>query len=83
MDKNFGVIFSFWDRLFGTQWTGYDEYPPTGIGDAGFPHERSVAGLRIVTNYIWQMIYPFKVIGSRVRGKHAAAAQHVPSEEVH
>lgn len=82
MDKNFAVIFSFWDRLFGTQWTNYDEYPPTGIGDTGFPHERSVAGLRIVTNYIWQMIYPFKVIWSRVRSRHEAVTPLEPREEL-
>lgn len=83
MDKNFAVIFSFWDRLFGTQWTGYDEYPPTGIGDAGFPHERSVAGLRIVTNYIWQTLYPFQVIYSRVLGKREPSVPHDAREEVH
>ncbi len=84
MDKNFGVIFSFWDRLFGTQWPGHDEYPPTGIADAAFPHERSVAGLRVVTNYIRQMLYPFRVIGSRVRGKREPLIiRQAPGEEIH
>lgn len=83
LDKNFGVIFSFWDRMFGTQWPGYDEYPPTGISDAGFPHERSVAGLRVVTNYIRQMLYPFRVIGSRVRGKREALIRQEPGEKIH
>ncbi len=71
MDKNFAVIFSFWDRLFGTQWTGYDEYPPTGVADDRFPTERSVGGLRIITNYLRQLAYPFKVIwsGSRCTGR--------------
>jgi sterol desaturase/sphingolipid hydroxylase (fatty acid hydroxylase superfamily) len=66
-DKNFGVLFSIWDRLFGTQWAGYDDYPLTGVDDAAFPHERSVGGLRVVTNYLWQLAYPFQKIwaGSR------------------
>jgi sterol desaturase/sphingolipid hydroxylase (fatty acid hydroxylase superfamily) len=76
-DKNFAVIFSFWDRLFGTQWTNYDEYPPTGVDDARFPHEQSVGGLRIITNYLWQLAYPFQMIwsGSRCRG-HEDAGQN-------
>jgi sterol desaturase/sphingolipid hydroxylase (fatty acid hydroxylase superfamily) len=70
-DRNFAVLFSFWDRLFGTQWTRYDEYPRTGVQDAGFPHERSVSGLGVVTNYLRQLAYPFVVIGSRIRHRGA------------
>jgi len=68
MDKNFAVLFSFWDRLFGTQWTNYDDYPTTGVTDAGFPHERSVGGLSIVTNYFWQLVYPFQKVWDGFRG---------------
>ena len=75
MDKNFAVIFSFWDRLFGTQWTHYDEYPPTGVDDAMFPHEQSASGTRIITNYIKQIIYPFWMIFTGRRcGDHTAEA---------
>ncbi len=58
VDKNFGVIFSFWDRLFGTQYTGYDEYPETGIHDKKFPIETSVKGLALLTTPIRQNLYP-------------------------
>lgn len=35
-DKNFGILFSFWDALFGTAyWPAKDEWPPTGV--AGTP----------------------------------------------
>ncbi len=61
-DKNFAVIFCIWDRIFGTQWTNYDDYPPTGVDDDRFPHERSVSGLRIITNYLKQLAYPFIII---------------------
>ena len=31
-DKNFGILFSFWDRLFGTAYTPtHDDWPSTGI----------------------------------------------------
>jgi sterol desaturase/sphingolipid hydroxylase (fatty acid hydroxylase superfamily) len=43
-DTNFGVIFSVWDRLFGTVYRGPIEYPPTGIADRSFPGERGSAG---------------------------------------
>lgn len=68
-DKNFAVIFSVWDRLFGTQWTRYDEYPDTGITDDGFPHEQDVHGIKILTNYLRQMAYPFHVLWRAAHGK--------------
>lgn len=70
-DKNFGVIFSFWDRLFGTQYTGYDEYPETGIRDKDFPLERSVGGLSLILTPLKQNLYPlgaiFKMMVSPLR----------------
>lgn len=79
MDKNFAVLFSFWDRLFGTQWTNYEEYPTTGIDDAVFPHEKSVGGLRIITNYLWQLAYPFQKIWA---GEHRARDTESVADEV-
>ncbi len=72
-DKNFAVLFSIWDRLFGTQWTRYDEYPQTGVDDASFPHEQSVGGIRVVTNYLHQLVYPFAVICRVSKGRPTSA----------
>jgi glycosyltransferase involved in cell wall biosynthesis/sterol desaturase/sphingolipid hydroxylase (fatty acid hydroxylase superfamily) len=80
-DKNFGVLFSFWDRLFGTQWTGYDDYPETGIDDARFPHEQSVGGVRIITNYLNQLLYPFIMIGKRAMDRPAQTHDTVSAYE--
>ncbi len=58
-DKNFGVLFSFWDRLFGTLYKPAEEYPKTGLPDEQFPVDggsRSVTPLRGV---LVQMVYPF------------------------
>ncbi len=40
-DKNFGVVFTIWDRIFGTLYKNYDEYPETGVADEFFPWERA------------------------------------------
>jgi sterol desaturase/sphingolipid hydroxylase (fatty acid hydroxylase superfamily) len=80
-DKNFAVLFSFWDRLFGTQWPNYNEYPETGVDDAGFPHEQSVGRLRILSTYLRQLAYPFQVIWSGSHNGRDASARRADGEE--
>ncbi len=58
-DKNFGVMFSIWDRMFGTHYHGENEYPDTGIADHHFPFEKSIKGLDLILNPVRQHIYPF------------------------
>ena len=60
-DKNFGLTFSIWDHLFGTQYRGYDEYPDTGI-EEDFPVEQNQGPLRAVPA---QLIYPFRALFRR------------------
>ncbi len=60
-DKNFGLTFSIWDHLFGTQFRGYDEYPDTGI-EEDFPVQQNQGPLRAVPV---QLIYPFRVLFRR------------------
>jgi sterol desaturase/sphingolipid hydroxylase (fatty acid hydroxylase superfamily) len=71
-DQNFGILFSFWDRLFGTQWRHHDEYPDTGIADEDFPWEESVGGANVLSNYIAQLIYPFQQL---LRSRRSATSQ--------
>jgi sterol desaturase/sphingolipid hydroxylase (fatty acid hydroxylase superfamily) len=78
-DKNFGVIFSIWDRLFGTQYRGYDEYPPTGIPDAAFPLERSAGGGAIVAALVRQHLYPFQAIARSLRPTPAVSPSSAPA----
>jgi sterol desaturase/sphingolipid hydroxylase (fatty acid hydroxylase superfamily) len=66
-DKNFGVIFSIWDRLFGTQYRGSDEYPDTGISDDRFPHENSKSISSLFATPVKQFFYPFRIIVGRVK----------------
>ena len=61
-DLNYGVIFSFWDRLFGTQYRHYDEYPDTGVADDEFPVERRLGVWSLLHTLLLQLIYPFRMI---------------------
>ena len=60
-DKNFGVIFTLWDRLFGTLYAHYEEYPETGITDEDFPLEKKLSP-SLLTSYVRQWVYPFHKI---------------------
>jgi len=62
-DRNFGVMFSFWDRLFGTQHPDAQVYPRTGIEDPSFPLEQRGGLPRALVTAVKQMVYPFRVIG--------------------
>jgi sterol desaturase/sphingolipid hydroxylase (fatty acid hydroxylase superfamily) len=60
LDTNFGALFSIWDRLFGTQYRGHDEYPETGIADAAFPHEAKGDLRSLLVTPLAQMAYPLR-----------------------
>ncbi len=66
-DLNYGVILSIWDRIFGTQYEGYDEYPDTGIDDPEFPLEHDGQTVGLLWMPIAQHIYPFRLIGRSIR----------------
>jgi sterol desaturase/sphingolipid hydroxylase (fatty acid hydroxylase superfamily) len=68
-DKNFGVIFSFWDRIFGTQVEDYCVYPKTGINDPSFPIERETSLSSLVITPLQQLIYPIVLIFRGFRRK--------------
>ena len=59
--KNLGTYFIFWDRLFGTHYPHYDEYPETGIPDEAFPCEISANPAVFMRTYFLQFIYPFRL----------------------
>ena len=60
-DKNFGVIFTFWDRIFGTLYKNYDEYPETGIEDTEFPVENR-GSVFVLSTWLKQFLYPFQLM---------------------
>lgn len=72
-DKNFGVIFSVWDRVFGTQCPDDDVYPETGIRDATFPQERRWGETLSLRPFLAQQIYPLRLLARRFRPLYRAA----------
>lgn len=75
-DRNFGLTFSIWDHLFGTQHRGYDEYPATGIDDEKFPFEQA-GEMRFgaLGRLVSQLLYPFEAIARQAAGALADAAE--------
>jgi sterol desaturase/sphingolipid hydroxylase (fatty acid hydroxylase superfamily) len=64
-DQNFGVVFSIWDRLAGTLYRGYDEYPATGVAELSFEPPKSLSPVAWAKDYLRQIWYPF----SRLLGR--------------
>ncbi len=60
-DRNFGVILSVWDRLFGTHCDDVASYPPTGVPDPAIPLETR-SGHGILRTYASQLAYPFRSV---------------------
>ena len=60
-DKNFGVLFCIWDRLFGT-FLEDGTYPETGISDEAFPCLEQSGAWGILQNAAAQIAYPFQKI---------------------
>lgn len=60
--SNYGVVFSIWDRLFGTQYPRDDEYPDTGLEDAEFPADPTRFGPRQLLAPLQQLVHPFALI---------------------
>jgi len=62
-DRNFGVVFSIWDRAFGTHYEAGDEYPECGVDDASFPMEAGRSPSALLQSTWAQLVYPFRQIG--------------------
>ena len=75
-DRNFGVMFSVWDRLFGTHFPGENEYPETGVRGLRFSDGKK-PGRGLIMGYLEQLVYPFYKLfdkaPSRILEKHEAA----------
>jgi sterol desaturase/sphingolipid hydroxylase (fatty acid hydroxylase superfamily) len=68
-DHNFGAMLSIWDRMFGTQWKGSDEYPSVGIDDENFPVETDTKPTAVVATYARQVAYPFTKVAKDLRSR--------------
>lgn len=59
-DANFGVIFSVWDRLFGTHLPGTTAVERCGIDDPSFPLESDASPHSLARSSWQQLAYPFR-----------------------
>lgn len=59
-DRNFGILLSVWDRLFGTQHREHEVYPATGVDDPDFPLEGGERGWNPLRTVLAQLAYPFR-----------------------
>jgi len=66
-DQNFGVIFSVWDRLFGTSNRDATVYPETGVTDPRFPVERGFADVLGLRAFLRQQVHPFRGLWGLLR----------------
>lgn len=77
-DKNFGVVLSVWDRMFGTLHAGYDDYPATGVvGLPAEPPHRFAPGAW-ARDYAALFAHPFRQL-ARPRPALAREPGHPPS----
>ncbi len=65
IDKNYAAVFTFWDRMFGTQVADWDRYPETGLNDPAFPRARSRNPIELLRTYGAQFLYPFRPIAAK------------------
>jgi sterol desaturase/sphingolipid hydroxylase (fatty acid hydroxylase superfamily) len=61
-DQNFGVLLTVWDRMFGTLYPSYDEYPPTGVEGVRFYPPRDFSPRSWFADLATQFLYPFRQI---------------------
>ncbi|MGH7719383.1 MAG: sterol desaturase family protein [Gemmatimonadaceae bacterium] len=61
-DKNFGVVLSVWDRMFGTLHANYDEYPATGVAGLDFEPPHRIAPAAWARDYLRMFVYPFRAL---------------------
>ena len=85
-DRNFGVIFTIWDRLFGTLYPHYDEYPATGVAGVEFAPVAGISQVGWARDLARQNLYPFRQLIRRPREvsphtpARSGAARHDGSE---
>ena len=73
-ETNFGVVLTVWDRLFGTLYARYDEYPDTGLDEVRFPAPAGWSPLAWLGGLLREVWYPF----GRLLAREPRAASTAP-----
>ena len=67
IDRNFGERLTVWDWMFGTLHTDFDTYTATGVKGWEMIEETSAAPFALLTAWLRQFLFPFRMIGEDVR----------------
>lgn len=83
-DQNFGGMFAFWDRLFGsraeqTEIEKFDLAFADGTAEYGLPGEDGQPG--VVNNPVWANLYPVLRLGRSIRDRGVSAIWTPPRVE--
>ncbi len=74
-NTNFGIFFSVWDHIFGTQHRSYDRYETQlGLQDSTFPVEQDASVGEFAAVYAAQLVYP---LARLLRVKTSAPAPEI------
>jgi sterol desaturase/sphingolipid hydroxylase (fatty acid hydroxylase superfamily) len=79
-DQNFGVALTIWDRMFGTMYPHYDEYPETGVEGVDFAPPSVWSPKQWAVSFWDQIVYPFRQL--RPGGGATATSLTENTEEV-
>jgi sterol desaturase/sphingolipid hydroxylase (fatty acid hydroxylase superfamily) len=60
-NRNFGTLFSIWDRIFGTQVENHRDYCTVGVKDFSFPQAKNYSLIDYLHSFMLQNIYTFKI----------------------
>jgi hypothetical protein len=82
VDKNFAVVLSVFDHLFGTAYPSRDIYPDTGINDARFPNEGNTRVLGLPGNWLMQTSFPFVQFFKQIAPRLAFTRRRIDSVSV-
>lgn len=78
-DRNFGVILTIWDRMFGTMYPHFDEYPETGVAGVDFEPPRTLSPVAW-SRMLWdQLAWPFRQLLPTRRSRTEAEAAVPPA----
>lgn len=64
-DRNFGVVLSVWDRIFGTMHRDYDVYPATGVEGLSAEPPHRFAPAAWARDYAVLFLHPFRQLAPR------------------
>jgi sterol desaturase/sphingolipid hydroxylase (fatty acid hydroxylase superfamily) len=70
-DKNFGLLLTVWDRLFGTFWPERTVYPATGVSGLAFEPPATANPIAWAGSIARQLAYPFAAQWRRPPSRHA------------